>query len=824
MINNSFFKHCIHALIGLIIFIIYQSPIHAQTLSLSADKEKVCRDGNVMLTLTSSGVSSVSWQYSTDGGFNFYTFNNPDDGFFNALMDQDYCFRVIGYANGTSSYSNVVCVETLENYVPQWSQNDDPVESGIVLDFCQEVSSFSFGFFNSVTFLMDSNLFKRDFHSEWLLDDVKVSELYDMTFYDLKKSSKITHVISSNNVCPDVLFDFNIHIVESPELEISTPTPKVCVGTNTQLDITHKGALDNVQWYRASDVNTPDVLISSENTDHYTFYPSGDELYYVATTKEGCVFYSDYIRVETEEPYIPEWGRLGNRLSSGDVINICERYDNFLFDLFTPQSSFDSVAFTNTHTSKWYVDGTFVSDQFEYLIPVVDKSIKVTHVVTGDVCPENTFDFNLNVIKADPHIATPALKVCRGENAELEVKYTGTMDNIQWYRTPDANTSGTLISEGTSDRLTITPVNDQLYYAKTSMEGCEFQSDTVRIGVEDPYVPSWEKEGVPLQSGDVIDLCGSIENFRFNLFTPKVTFDSAEFVQCHTSQWLIDGNKKSDEFNFVIPLLDKDCKVTNIVKGEACPTTTFDFLFKVHPRPEVKLTASSNPICQGDELTLNLQYANTESIELYQEIDGQTEVLETQLTNRVKIVPTESASYWVVAQNKDCPGSTDTLQVDVKVAPVVINHREMYENTYELEVEGGEGTVYFQYTENDSKTTSNVLENAKPESTYHIIVSDEFGCSSTYDLETTHYVIEIPAYFYATREKWIVKNLDKFGITSVHVYDRFGKLVFMTKDPTEGWDGTYNGRNMPSTDYWYVVNVGEKDVQYTGHFTLLRER
>ena len=43
-------------------------------------------------------------------------------------------------------------------------------------------------------------------------------------------------------------------------------------------------------------------------------------------------------------------------------------------------------------------------------------------------------------------------------------------------------------------------------------------------------------------------------------------------------------------------------------------------------------------------------------------------------------------------------------------------------------------------------------------------------------------------------------------------------------DPAGGWDGTYNGRPLPSTDYWYVINVPEIRQQFTGHFTLIRSK
>ena len=44
------------------------------------------------------------------------------------------------------------------------------------------------------------------------------------------------------------------------------------------------------------------------------------------------------------------------------------------------------------------------------------------------------------------------------------------------------------------------------------------------------------------------------------------------------------------------------------------------------------------------------------------------------------------------------------------------------------------------------------------------------------------------------------------------------------KGDVESWDGTYNGRPLPSTDYWYTINIPEIDRVFSGHFTLIRSK
>ena len=55
----------------------------------------------------------------------------------------------------------------------------------------------------------------------------------------------------------------------------------------------------------------------------------------------------------------------------------------------------------------------------------------------------------------------------------------------------------------------------------------------------------------------------------------------------------------------------------------------------------------------------------------------------------------------------------------------------------------------------------------------------------------------------------------------VYVYDRNGKLL-VDLDPLEvGWDGTYNGFQVPQDDYWFRVFFENKK-ERIGHFSLLR--
>src|SRR5690606_36848248 len=48
----------------------------------------------------------------------------------------------------------------------------------------------------------------------------------------------------------------------------------------------------------------------------------------------------------------------------------------------------------------------------------------------------------------------------------------------------------------------------------------------------------------------------------------------------------------------------------------------------------------------------------------------------------------------------------------------------------------------------------------------------------------------------------------------VYIYDRYGKLLKTLSPENNKWDGTSRGYNLPSNDYWYVVEYKIDDKKY----------
>jgi gliding motility-associated-like protein len=70
-------------------------------------------------------------------------------------------------------------------------------------------------------------------------------------------------------------------------------------------------------------------------------------------------------------------------------------------------------------------------------------------------------------------------------------------------------------------------------------------------------------------------------------------------------------------------------------------------------------------------------------------------------------------------------------------------------------------------------------------------------------------------------DTWKVEGLWEFPEASLVVFDRWGKKVFEGDANNNSWDGKINGNELPSADYYYVIELGNGE-NYKGTVTLKR--
>ncbi|WP_333808299.1 T9SS type B sorting domain-containing protein [Flavobacterium sp.] len=105
---------------------------------------------------------------------------------------------------------------------------------------------------------------------------------------------------------------------------------------------------------------------------------------------------------------------------------------------------------------------------------------------------------------------------------------------------------------------------------------------------------------------------------------------------------------------------------------------------------------------------------------------------------------------------------------------------------------------------------------------YEIFVRDKHGCGISTD---NIYLLMYPRYFTpnsdGNNDFWKIKFSENEPNLTITIFDRHGKFITKFGPDDLGWDGTHQGKSLPSTDYWFVVKR-ENGKEYRGHFTLKR--
>ena len=186
-----------------------------------------------------------------------------------------------------------------------------------------------------------------------------------------------------------------------------------------------------------------------------------------------------------------------------------------------------------------------------------------------------------------------------------------------------------------------------------------------------------------------------------------------------------------------------------------------------------------------------------------------------------------SGTYIFTPNTGQCAGSqTITISVD---QPVLVNLTytvsDAFSDNQIITVIPSPAGYYLYKLDNGSFQSSAIFTNIS--TGFHSIeVMDIDGCSAVTVIKDI-LAINYPKFFSPNgdgyNDSWTIKYLDK-KTTKLRIFDRYGKLLFDVKNLNYGWDGTYNGKLMPATDYWFTVEYFEDNISklFRSHFSLIR--
>ncbi|WP_306351228.1 T9SS type B sorting domain-containing protein [Flavobacterium sp. '19STA2R22 D10 B1'] len=141
-------------------------------------------------------------------------------------------------------------------------------------------------------------------------------------------------------------------------------------------------------------------------------------------------------------------------------------------------------------------------------------------------------------------------------------------------------------------------------------------------------------------------------------------------------------------------------------------------------------------------------------------------------------------------------------------------------------IAGGGTPAYHYYFNNHDNGNSNTYTITQT-GTYIVKVVDANGCEVEVPIFVKFVDILIPNFFTPDgdgfNDGWSPLHTEGFPNIITTVYDRYGREIAHLRQG-EKWDGKYNGTELPSGDYWYVVKLNSPtdDREFVGNFTLYR--
>ena len=187
---------------------------------------------------------------------------------------------------------------------------------------------------------------------------------------------------------------------------------------------------------------------------------------------------------------------------------------------------------------------------------------------------------------------------------------------------------------------------------------------------------------------------------------------------------------------------------------------------------------------------------------------------------------TEPGIYTVIVTDPNGCSASRTITVDSSNLAIVESVNVIGvdpNNSVSINVSGEGDYEYALDDYNGPYQDSNVFTNVR-RGFHTVYIKDKNGCGI---VEETISVLGFPKYFTPNgdnqNDTWRVigTNAQFNQIEVVQIYNRFGKLITQQTTLSGGWDGTLNGRQLPSDDYWFVAKFTDGNT-YAGHFALRR--
>ena len=290
--------------------------------------------------------------------------------------------------------------------------------------------------------------------------------------------------------------------------------------------------------------------------------------------------------------------------------------------------------------------------------------------------------------------------------------------------------------------------------------------------------------------------------------------------------------------------------------GKQCPGASDKFVLTAAPNLEVRASYEDsctdnaydgNVVITFDDATVDyskMQYSFDGGTSRYAFATGSGQGAEVRINrNHVSVKPSslpQTIKLYYSDAATTCEGETNPVIIPLVEKLSLIQDPSTVPGLNELRLlgkngvpdyvfyfngvhKGNEGTYIVRIQDPDGVDPSDNKLKKRIEAK----VEDSKGCTAQEVFYVDYVDIDIPRFFTPNgdgeNDTWSPRNTQQYPNILTQIYDRYGRLL-KELSRAETWDGTYNGKALPTGDYWYIITLGEEDDsrEFKGHFTLFR--
>jgi len=205
--------------------------------------------------------------------------------------------------------------------------------------------------------------------------------------------------------------------------------------------------------------------------------------------------------------------------------------------------------------------------------------------------------------------------------------------------------------------------------------------------------------------------------------------------------------------------------------------------------------------------------------------DGSSTIIKNNILYTPYTLPTSIAgNYEIIQVNdvNDCIADISGGKVEVIInslpIPIITPSEVVIYVGDEVGLSAGSYAYYEWYTKNDSLISFDEVLTVKDSGMFYVWVEDINGCADTSALAIVNVVpltnLFIPNTFTPNdddhNELFVIKG-DNINAFDIKIFNRWGKLMFMSKSIDKSWDGTFSNKKVQQGTYFYLVEVIGED-------------